>query len=76
MSRYTTHSDPTRYGTECVVRVTSSPALDGGTSTRRSERKVRGKRNADALEYLYAGRMDRREERRVAQLQERRAKRR
>jgi hypothetical protein len=75
MSRYTTHSDPDRYGTECVVRVQASPALTGGTSCRRTQRKMMGKRKADALEYLYAGRMDRREERRVEQLLDRRAKR-
>jgi len=75
MSRYTTHSDPTRYGTECVVRVTGSPSLDGGTSVRRTDRKVRGKRKADAVELFVAGRIDRREERRVEQLLDRRAKR-
>ena len=75
MSRFATTSDPTRYGTECVVRVQGSPSLDGGTSVRRTDRKVRGKRKADAVELFVAGRIDRRQERRVEQLLDRRAKR-
>jgi len=73
--KYATFSDPSRYGTECVVRVTSSPSLDGGTSVRRTDRKVRGKRKADAVELFVAGRIDRKQERRVEQLLDRRAKR-
>ena len=62
-------------GHEYVVRLTSAPALEGGTSVRRSERKMRGKRMADALEMRYAVSIDRKDERRVDQRLERRAKR-
>lgn len=73
MSRFATRSDDK--GREYVVRVQSAPALDGGTALRRTERKVRGKRKADAVELFVASRIDRKVERSTEQRLERRAKR-
>jgi len=73
MSIFATRQD--HNGHEYVVRLTSAPALAGGTSVRRSERKMRGKRLADAIEMRYANSIDRKDERRADQRLERRAKR-
>jgi len=73
MSLYATRTD--HRGREYVVRVQSAPALDGGAALRRTERKVRGKRKADAVELFMAGRIDRKLERSTDQRLERRAKR-
>jgi hypothetical protein len=61
-------------GHEYVVRLTSSPSLDG-KSTASSKRKQWGKDKADQLEMRYASRIDRKAERAMNQREERRAKR-
>ena len=62
-------------GEEVVLRVTSAPSLKGGTDVRRTQRKARGRKLADALELRYASKIDFKEERRVGQLLDRRSKR-
>jgi hypothetical protein len=61
-------------GYEYVVRVVSAPSLSGKTANA-SKRKVRGKMKADALENMYADRIDRKVYRAQAQRETRRAKR-
>jgi len=81
MSKYRTVSNPTKWGTDCVVRISPEIGMEGLfksvglTKARSTARKVRGKRMADAVEMRLASGIDRREERRVAQRSERRAKR-
>jgi hypothetical protein len=81
MSKFRTISNPTRWGTDCVVRVTPDIRMDGltlsvnGNKARSTDRKVWGKRKADRIEMQYASRLDRKEERRVEQRLDRKAKR-
>lgn len=81
MSKYRTISNPTKWGTDCVVRVSPEIGMDGLfksvglTKARSTARKMWGKRTADAVEMRLASGIDRREERRVAQRADRRAKR-
>ncbi len=72
MSKYATLHNHKGY--EYVVRVTSSPSLDGKTASS-SKRKAWGRDKADQLEYRYASSLDRKVYRAKAQRDERRAKR-
>lgn len=62
-------------GWEVVLRRVSAPNLMGTNPANRTKRLVRGKAKADALEYSYASRIDRKTARATAQRAERRAKR-
>ena len=72
MSKYATLRNHRGY--EYVVRVVSSPSLEGKTAAS-SKRKAWGRDKADQLEYRYASSLDRKVYRAKAQRDERRAKR-